>query len=125
MKTIACITVLTFSALAAGAASAQTSVPAAPAAAPAHAAHMAKPIVKTTCADYTALDETIKPEFIYYVVGHSKHGRPDAVFDEVAIDKIKPELDQYCSVNLTKSAYEKVMASSMASDPVGRTAHSK
>lgn len=122
MKIIARIALLSFSALAATATMAQTG---APSAAPAHAARMAKPIVKTTCADYTALDETTKPEFIYYAVGHSKHGKPDAVFDEVAIDKIKPELDQYCSVNLTKSAYDKVMVSSMASDPVGRAAHSK
>ena len=38
-----------------------------------------------------------------------------SVFDEVAVEKIQPELDEYCKVNLTKSAYAKVMASSMAS----------
>lgn len=77
----------------------------------------AKPIVKTTCADYMGMDETIKPKFVYYAVGHGKHGQKEAVFDEVAIEKIKPELDEYCRLNLTKSAYDKVMASSMASEP--------
>ena len=37
----------------------------------------AKPILKTTCADYVALDETIKPRFIYYVVGHAQNGRKE------------------------------------------------
>nr|WP_145550675.1 HdeA/HdeB family chaperone [Variovorax boronicumulans] len=85
----------------------------------------AKPIVQTTCADYVGLQETVKPKFIYYAVGHAQNGRKEVVFDEVAVEKIKPELDQYCAVNLTKSAYDKVMASSMASDPVGRTKHGK
>jgi len=82
----------------------------APAAAP-------KSIVKTTCADYVALQDTVKPKFIYFAVGHTKKGRTAAVFDEVAVEKIQPELDEYCKVNLTKSAYDKVMASSMASEP--------
>ena len=56
-------------------------------------------------------------QFIYFAVGHTKKGRPAAVFDEVAVEKIQPELDEYCKVNLTKSAYDKVMASSMASEP--------
>ncbi len=114
MRVLAYITALTLSAVTATAALAQTPAPAAP----------AKPVVKTTCADYIALSETVKPKFIYYAVGHSKKGNKEAVFEEEAIDKIKPQLDQFCSVNLTKSAYEKVIASSMASDPVGSAHHS-
>ena len=68
--------------------------------------------------DYVALDETVKPKFIYYVVGHGTHGKKEAVFDEVAVERIKPQLDEYCKINLSKSAYKQVMASSMASDPV-------
>ena len=89
------------------------------------AAAPAKPVVKTTCTDYIAMDETIKPRFIYYALGYGKNGKPEAIFDEGAVEKIKPELDRFCSVNLTKSAYEQVMASSMASDPVGRKAQGK
>ena len=106
MRILACITMLTVSAAAATTALAQ---------APAPAVH-AKPVVKTSCSDYVALDETIKPKFIYYAVGHTKKGSKDAVFEEDAIEKIKPELDRYCSLNLSKSAYDKVMASSIASE---------
>ncbi|KQR55066.1 HdeA/HdeB family chaperone [Acidovorax sp. Leaf160] len=109
MRVLSCLTALTVSAVTATAALAQAPAPAAP----------ARPVVKTTCADYVALNETVKPKFIYYAVGHTKKGAKDVVFEEDAIEKIKPELDQYCAVNLTKSAYDQVMASSMASDPVG------
>lgn len=100
MKMIASLSVLTFTALAATTAMAQAP----------------KPIVKTTCADYVGMQETVKPKFVYYAVGHTKKGKKEAVFDEVAVDKIKPELDQFCAVNLTKSAYDHVMATSMASE---------
>lgn len=105
MKVLPYIAALTISAVTATAAMAQDT---------AHAP--AKPIVKTTCADYVALDETVKPRFIYYVVGRAQNGKKEAVFEEVDIDKIKPELDKFCSINLTKSAYDKVIASSVASE---------
>lgn len=41
----------------------------------------------------------------------------------MAIDKIKPELDKFCSINLTKSAYDKVIASSVASEKAYRQQH--
>lgn len=75
-----------------------------------------KPVLKTTCAEYVALNETVKPQFIYYVVGHAQNGKPEAIFEEDAIVTIKPELDKFCSINLTKSAYEQVIASSVASE---------
>ena len=113
MKTLASLAAAAVTALAASGAMAQ-----APAAAP----KAAKPVVKTTCADYMGLDETIKPQFIYYAVGHGKHGKPEAVFDETAIATIKPEVDKFCAVNLNKSAYDHVMASSMASERAARGA---
>ncbi|MDO5625458.1 MAG: HdeA/HdeB family chaperone [Pseudomonadota bacterium] len=79
-----------------------------------------KPIVQTTCADYLALDETFKPKFIYYAVGHTRKGDPAAVLDVAGTDTIQPELDEYCKVNLTKSAYERVMKSSIASEKTNR-----
>lgn len=83
----------------------------------AHAAPAtAKPVVKTTCEEYLALDETMKPKFIYYAVGHSAKGKPEAILDIEGTETIKPELDEYCKVNLTKSAYEHVMKTSMASE---------
>ncbi len=114
MRILPCITALALTAVTATAALAQT---------PAPAPAPAKPIVKTTCADYVALSETVKPKFIYYAVGHSKKGNKEAVFEEDAIDKIKPQLDEFCAVNLTKSAYEKVIASSMATDPANAAHH--
>lgn len=134
MRVLARLSVLTLSSLAAAAAMAQTPSPAAPpaaatnpaaATAPAPAASARKPLVKTTCSDYVGMDETIKPKFIYYAVGHTQGGKKEAVFEEDAIEKIKPELDQYCSVHLTKSAYAKVMASSMASEGTAAHGHSK
>ncbi len=83
----------------------------------AHAAPAtAQPIVKTTCQDYLALDETMKPKFIYYAVGHGTKGKRDAILDIEGTETIKPELDEFCKVNLTKSAYEQVMKTSMASE---------
>lgn len=76
----------------------------------------ATPVVKTTCTDYLALDETVKPKFIYYAVGHTKKGREEAVLDVVGTDKIQPELDEFCKVNLNKSAYQHVLQTSMASE---------
>lgn len=108
MRVLSALTALALSAVTATAAMAQPPVPAV----------STKPIVKTTCADYMALDETVKPKFVYYVVGHTKKGNKETIFQEDAIEKIKPELDQYCSLNLTKSAYDKVMTSSMATDPM-------
>ena len=83
-------------------------------------AHHAQSVVKMTCQDYLALDETFKPNFIYYSVGHGKKGNPEAIFDTEGIERIKPNLDQYCAVNLSKSAYEHVMKSSMASEKTNK-----
>lgn len=133
MRVLARLSALTLSTLVAATAMAQTPSPAkaptataavaATAAAP--AAKARKPIVKTTCSDYVGMDETIKPKFIYYAVGHTQSGKKEAVFEEDAIEKIKPELDQYCSVHLDKSAYAKVLASSMASEGNAAHGHSK
>ncbi|MDT0136540.1 HdeA/HdeB family chaperone [Acidovorax sp. PRC11] len=130
MRVLARLSALTLSTLVAATAMAQTPSPAkAPAAtaavAAAPAAKARKPIVKTTCSDYVGLDESIKPKFIYYAVGHTQSGKKEAVFEEDAIEKIKPELDQYCSVHLDKSAYAKVLASSMASEGNAAHGHSK
>lgn len=87
------------------------------AAAPATGAEAtAKPIVQTSCQEYVGMNESFKPKFIYFAVGHGKHGAREAVIDEVGIEKIKPELDEYCKVHLDKSAYQQVIASSMASE---------
>ena len=76
----------------------------------------AQPVVKTTCQDYLALDETIKPKFIYYAVGHGAKGKRDAILDIEGTETIQPELDEFCKLNLSKSAYDHVMQSSMASE---------
>ena len=75
-----------------------------------------KPIVQTTCQDFMAMDETMRPKFIYYAVGHGSKGQPEAVLDIAGTDTIQPELEQFCAVNLDKSAYEHVMQTSMASE---------
>lgn len=90
--------------------------------APAAASPAAKTIVKTTCADFLAMDETIRPKFIYYAVGHGSKGRPEAVLDIAGTDTIQPELEQYCKDNLSKSAYAHVMQDSVASEKAARAA---
>jgi acid stress chaperone HdeA len=80
-----------------------------------------KPLAQTSCKDYLEMDETIKPKFIFYTVGYSKHGKPIAEnFDVVGVDKMKPMIDEYCRINLKASAYEKVMKESMASEKTNR-----
>ena len=76
-----------------------------------------KPVTQTSCKDYVEMDETVKPKFIYYTVGYSKHGKPvSASFNVIDVDKIQPVLDEYCRVNLSASAYAKVMKDSIASE---------
>ncbi len=76
-----------------------------------------KAITRTTCKDYMEMDETVKPKFIFYTEGYSKHGKPTSTaFDVIDIDKMKPVLDEYCRVNLSASAYQKIMKDSMASE---------
>lgn len=80
-----------------------------------------KPVAKTTCKDYMAMDEVSKPKFIYYTVGYSKRGKPvSETFDVISIDKMQPSLDEYCRVHLTESAYDRVMKDSMASEKTNR-----
>ena len=105
---------LAVSSLTVSAAMAQTPAPASP-----------RPVVETSCADYIALKETVKPQFIYYAVGHAANGKPEAVFDEGFVETVKPELDEYCRVNLTESAYKKAIASSVASERAARAGHGK
>jgi len=114
MRVLASLSALSLAAVTATAAMAQT--PSSPPAAP------ARPAVKTTCSDYIGMKETVKPQFIYFAVGHGKKGGKEAVFEEGVVEKIKPELDQYCAVHLTHSAYEKVITASMASEPAGAAA---
>lgn len=77
-----------------------------------------KPIVKTTCKEYLAMDEVLKPKFIYYVVGQTKRGKPETVyFDVDYVERIVPSIEKYCRVHLTASAYQRVIAESIASEP--------
>ena len=122
MNVLTRLSALTLVAFSATAAMATTPAPAATAAA---ATPAAKPIVKTTCTDYTAMDASFKPKFIYFAVGHGKHGAKEAFIDEVGIEKIQPELDEYCKVHLGRSAYDKVIASSMASEHAAHKAPMK
>lgn len=76
-----------------------------------------KAVTETTCKEYLEMDEVIKPKFIYYSVGQSTRGKPTSEFlDVVEIDQIQPVLEEYCRVNLTASAYQKVMNESKASE---------
>ena len=76
---------------------------------------------QTSCKDFLAMDETVKPKFIYYSVGHSKSGKPNSVtFDVVSVDRIQPAIDEYCRVHLTASAYQKVMEESKASEKTNK-----
>lgn len=87
---------------------------------PAHAAdtQSKKPIVKTTCQEYLAMDEVLKPKFIYYVVGQTKRGKPETVyFDVDYVERLIPSIEKYCRVHLTASAYERVISESIASEP--------
>lgn len=78
-------------------------------------------IVHTTCKDYLAMQEVVKPKFIYYSVGYSKRGKPtSATFDVIDVDRIQPVVDEYCRVHLTASAYRKVMEESIASDKTNK-----
>ncbi len=80
-----------------------------------------KSVVQTTCKDYLAMDEVVKPKFIFYSVGHSTRGKPDVgTFDVVYGDKMVPVINEYCRVHLSASAYNKVMEESVASEKTNR-----
>ena len=114
MKALISMSILAVFAIAQGVAQAQAQ---APAQTQTVNASSKKEVTQTTCKDYLEMDEVIKPKFIYYSVGYSAHGKPvAATFDVVDVDQIKPVLDEFCRVNLTESAYQKVMKESMASE---------
>lgn len=69
-----------------------------------------KPVEQMTCEDYLTLDETVQPEFIYYVVGHSTQGDPEAVLDVEGIDRIRPEIDEYCKAHTKESVHQWIKA---------------
>lgn len=80
-----------------------------------------KPVAQTSCKEYMEMDETIKPKFIFYTAGYTHNGKSVApTFDVVAVDKMKPVIDEYCRVHLTASAYQKVMDESMASEKTNK-----
>ena len=72
---------------------------------------------KLSCRDYLAMDETAKTNFIQ---GTAQRAPAATKVTSIIVDKLgveerlKPELDQYCKLNLDKSASEHVMKSSMA-----------
>jgi acid stress chaperone HdeA len=70
-----------------------------------------------SCKEYVEMDDVLKPKFIYYSVGYSRHGKPDAAtLDIEGVDRIQPVVDEYCRDHLTASAFKKVMEESMASE---------
>ena len=70
-----------------------------------------------SCKAYLAMDEAAKPEFIQ---GAAQRAPAATKVTSIIVDKLgveerlKPELDRYCKLNVDKSASEHVMKSSMA-----------
>ena len=89
------------------------------------AAINAKPVVSITCRDYLAMDETAKPNFIHAAsqAAHKDNAKKvtSIIVDKLGVEeRLKPELDRYCKLNLDQSAYEHVMKSSMASEKTNK-----
>ena len=72
---------------------------------------------KLSCRDYLAMDETAKTNFIQGTAQPAPVAKKvtSIIVDKLGVEeRLKPELDQYCKLNLDKSASEHVMKSSMA-----------
>lgn len=74
----------------------------------AHAAK--KPVTEMTCEEYLALDETERPNFIYYAAGYNAAGQGSAVLDVNSIDTIQPELDAFCKDNAKEKLWDRFKA---------------
>ncbi|SRR6266496_3919800 len=70
-----------------------------------------KPLGKMNCEDFLAVDDTIKPEVVYWAVAYAKGGKPEAaVLDVEGTEKITPMLIENCKAKPKESFWEKVKA---------------
>ena len=64
---------------------------------------------KMTCEEFVMLDDTVKPNVVYWAEGFNQKGKPvDAVVDIDATDKLVPVLVDECQKTPKASFWQKV-----------------
>lgn len=61
-----------------------------------------------TCNEYLVLKETDKPVIIGYEISKHKNGKVSAADVIADVEKIRPEIDEYCKVNKEKTVWQKI-----------------
>ena len=75
-----------------------------------HNASGSKPSGKytITCNEYLVLKETDKPVIIGYEISKHKNGKVSAAEVIANVEKVRPEVDEYCKVNKEKTVWQKI-----------------
>lgn len=61
-----------------------------------------------TCNEYLVLKETDKPIILGYEISKHKNGRITAAEVIADVEKVRPEIDEYCKVNKEKTMWQKI-----------------
>ena len=61
-----------------------------------------------TCNDYLILKETDKPIILGYEISKHKNGKVTAAEVIADVEKVRPEVDEYCKVNKEKTMWQKL-----------------
>ena len=70
-----------------------------------------KPLGKMTCEDFLALDDTVKPNLVYFAAAYAKGGEPEAaMLDVEGTETITPILIEDCKAQPKESFWQKVKA---------------
>lgn len=61
-----------------------------------------------TCNDYLVVKETDKPIILGYKISKHKNGKVTATEVIADVEKIRPQIDEYCKVNKEKTMWQKI-----------------
>ncbi|PXX45696.1 MULTISPECIES: HdeA/HdeB family chaperone [Aquitalea] len=61
-----------------------------------------------TCNDYLILKETDKPIILGYEISKHKSGKVSATEIIADVEKVRPEIDEYCKVHKEKTMWQKI-----------------
>jgi len=68
-----------------------------------------KPFEKMTCEDFVALDESFKPDAVYWAVAYGEDGKPEGAGVSVeGIEQIVPVVIEACQKTPKESFWQKV-----------------
>ena len=77
----------------------------------AQSASSKKPFEKMTCEDFVGLDESFKPDAVYWAVAYGEDGKPEGAGVSVeGIERMVPVIVEACQTTPKQSFWQKVKA---------------